>query len=156
MRFASLSAVILTLAATVAAAAPPDNATVDEFAWMAGHWRLDQGATIIEEGWFAPAGGSMVGVNRTVTGEVTTGFEFLLLQETDSGIVLSASPNGRCPATEFALTEIEGHQAVFSNPEHDFPQRIVYRREGDRLHGEISGTTDGEVRKIGWVFDLMP
>jgi len=156
MRLAPLSAVILSLAATVAAADPPENATIDDVAWMAGHWRLDQGTTIVEEGWFAPAGGSMVGVNRTVTGMVTTGFEFLLLRKTDSGIVLSASPNGRCPATEFALTEFEEQRAVFSNPEHDFPQRIIYRREGNRLHAEIEGTTDGEARKIGWVFELMP
>lgn len=40
--------------------------------------------------------------------------------------------------------------------EHDFPQQITYRREGDRLHAEIEGITDGEKLKTGWVFDLMP
>jgi len=155
MKIVSLAAAVLT-AAAVAAAAPLESATVQDLAWMAGHWRLEHGTTIVEEGWFAPAGGSMVGVNRTVSGEATTGFEFLFLRETDGGVVLSASPDGRCPATEFVLTELSGQRAVFSNPEHDFPQRIVYSREGDRLQGEIAGSSDGEERKIGWVFELMP
>ena len=39
---------------------------------------------------------------------------------------------------------------VFENAEHDFPQRIVYRRDGDRLHASIEGeegyecTLDGD------------
>lgn len=156
MKSTSLIAAILTLNVAVAAATPPDNATVKDLAWMAGHWRLDQGTTVVEEGWFAPAGGGMVGMNRTVSGNRTTAFEFLRIQETDGGIVLFASPGGRCPETEFTLIGLDGHRAVFSNPEHDFPQRIIYRREGDHLHAEIEGTTGGKAKKVGWVFELMP
>ena len=40
---------------------------------------------------------------------------------------------------------------VFENPEHDFPQRIVYWREGDRvLHARIEGVIKGKERKDEW------
>jgi hypothetical protein len=134
----------------------PVAAGIDNLGWIAGHWRLERGTTVVEEGWLGPAGGTMLGVNRTVSGDRTTGFELLRLEERDGGIVLLASPNGRYPATEFALVELRERRAVFANPEHDFPQRIIYSREESTLHTEISGIDDGEPRSAVWSFELMP
>ena len=52
-------------------------------------------------------------------------FEYLRIVERDGGLVYVAQPGGRSP-TEFVLTKIDGSRAVFENPRHDFPQRIVY------------------------------
>jgi hypothetical protein len=43
----------------------------------------------------------------------------------DGGLVYIAQPGGRTP-TEFVLTELSKTRAVFENPRHDSPQRIVY------------------------------
>ena len=40
-----------------------------------------------------------------------------------------ASPQGS-PATAFELVESSAQKAVFANPKHDFPQRILYWRDG--------------------------
>jgi hypothetical protein len=46
---------------------------------------------------------------------------------------------------------------VFENLEHDFPQRIEYQRDGDRLTATISGPgEDGEVQSISFGWDLQP
>jgi len=72
------------------------------------------------------------------------------------GVVLHASPGGRFPTTEFALVDLDDQRAVFSNPDHDFPQRITYQRDGNRLHAEIEGAEDGEKKVAGWIFELAP
>ena len=54
-----------------------------------------------------------------------TGFEYLRIVQRDDGLVYVAQPNGNSP-TEFVLTEIAPQRAVFVNPRHDYPQRIVY------------------------------
>jgi hypothetical protein len=51
-----------------------------------------------------------------------------------------AQPGGG-PAVEFALTELSPTRALFENPQHDYPKRIVYERVGgDGLRTEISDT----------------
>ena len=148
--------VAMALVGSPAAAIEPVAAEIEDLAWMAGNWSLDGGAMVTEERWLGPAGGTMVGLNRTVEGDHTTGFEFLRLAERNGGVVLYASPAGRCPATEFVLIEVDAESAVFANPDHDFPQQISYRRLGQRLHAEIEGVENGEHRRAGWVFERVP
>jgi hypothetical protein len=40
---------------------------------------------------------------------------------------------------EFALKSSEGGRFVFENLAHDFPNRVIYERRGDALHGRIEG-----------------
>lgn len=106
----------------------PAKATIGELAWLAGAWvgkRGTGGTTSIEERWSPPFGGAMLATSRTVRGERMTAFEFLRIVERDGGLVYIAQPNGT-PPTEFVLTEIGPKIAVFDNPRHDYPKRIVY------------------------------
>ena len=41
---------------------------------------------------------------------------------------------------------------MFANPEHDFPQRILYWLEGEVLHARIEGETAGGPRSSEWVY----
>lgn len=52
-------------------------------------------------------------------------FEYLRIIERNGGLVYVAQPGGN-PPTEFVLTELNNQRAVFLNPHHDYPQRIVY------------------------------
>jgi hypothetical protein len=83
------------------------------------------GARSIEERWSPPLGGAMLAVSRTVSKEKMVAFEYLRIVERDGGLVYVAQPNG-APPTEFVLTELSKTRAVFENPRHDSPQRIVY------------------------------
>lgn len=65
-----------------------------------------------------------------------------------------AQPGGK-PPTAFKRTAGGETWARFENPDHDFPQRIEYRREGDRLHAEVAGRgKNGEEAVLG--FDYRP
>lgn len=105
----------------------PKKATLADLAWLAGAWVGTRGKSSIEERWSPPLGGAMLAVSRTVSREKDrmVAFEYLRIVERDGGLVYVAQPGGR-PPTEFVLTELGAHRAVFENPRHDSPQRIVY------------------------------
>jgi hypothetical protein len=101
------------------------KASTADMAWLAGAWVGTRGKSSIEERWSPPLGGAMLGVSRTVSRDKMVAFEYLRIVERDGGLVYVAQPNGAAP-TEFALTEMSATRAVFENPRHDSPQRIVY------------------------------
>ena len=103
----------------------PAKATIADMAWLADAWTGMRRTSSIEERWGPPKGGAMLGVSRTVRGERMVAFEYLRIVERDGGLVYVAQPGGRAP-TEFALTKLDEKRAVFVNPRHDYPQRIVY------------------------------
>ena len=119
-----------------------------DLAWMAGSWSSAEGAKTTEEYWTKPAGGLMLGLHRDVDG-AKTAFEFLRIEESSGRITYLASPQGQ-PATPFVLVESAAQRVVFANPEHDFPQRILYWREGKSLCAAIDGPMNGETVSERW------
>lgn len=122
----------------------PAPAAIADVAWIAGPWvGTRPSGSSIEERWSPPLGGSMLAVSRTVnTSGKMVAFEYLRIIEREGGLVYVAQPGG-APKTEFVLTEfgpIEGggQRAVFDNPRHDYPKRIVYELSAD---GKLSAAT---------------
>lgn len=95
----------------------------------------------MEERWTPPSGGSMLAVARTMRAGVMGSFEFLCIVERGGGLVYSAMPNGRSPATHFMLTSIDEHSATFENTVNDFPKVIRYAKRAD---GQLETTISGE------------
>jgi len=139
----------LSLVALFEAEAPRQKASVEALSWLAGCWAAEGGEAGSGESWTAPAGGTMLGVNRTVRGGSTRAHEFLLIRETEAGgLELVAHPSDQPPAS-FGLVRLGEREATFENPEHDFPQRIVYRLDGQGvLRARIEGTIAGEARAV--------
>ncbi len=127
--------------------------TISDLSWLAGDWQTAPGGRAqIEEHWTQPAGGSMLGMSRTVLGVRTLEFEYLRLEKRSNGIYYVAHPKGRCPGTEFKLTSVTTTEAVFENPAHDFPKRIIYKRTAAGLVAKIDA---GEGTK-GQSFSYVP
>jgi hypothetical protein len=131
----------------------PVPTEIEELRWLAGHWEGMEGETRMEEVWMEPLGGVMIGMHRDVFGSDRFFFESLMIRETDDGIVFFASPAGRHPATPFPLTDLSGTKAVFSNPEHDFPQTLTYEltSAGD-LHVVAAGEQNGRKVRSAWTW----
>ncbi|MGH9380398.1 MAG: DUF6265 family protein, partial [Thermoanaerobaculia bacterium] len=130
----------------VPAAEGQEPMSIESLGWMAGCWegRLD-GGSLYEEVWLAPRGGVMVGVSRTLRDEKAVGHEFLRIAEEDGALIYLADPSGQMP-TRFAATEIGDGAVTFANPEHDFPQRILYRLQPpDSLLARIEGERQGRM-----------
>lgn len=101
----------------------------------------------------APAGGSIIGMGRTVSGGHTIEFEYLRIEERASQIYYVASPKGRCPGTDFKLTRLAGQEATFENTEHDFPKRITYKKNPD---GSLTASIDGGAGTKAMTFAYRP
>jgi hypothetical protein len=125
-----------------------ESATVDELAWLAGCWASVGAEAGSGEQWMEPAGGTLLGVSRTVRNSRTVAHEFLQIRESaGGGIEFVADPSGQSAAI-FSLVRLSESEVVFENPDHDFPQRIIYRLEGDALDGRIEGKVEGELRTV--------
>ena len=123
-------AVFMTLLLT--AHASTQTTTLADLGWMSGDWQTAPGGrTQIEEHWTVAAGASMIGMGRTVAGDKTVEFEYLRIEQRADGIYYVAHPKGRCPGTDFKLTRASATEAVFENPQHDFPKRVIYRKGAD-------------------------
>ena len=124
---------------------------LDRLAWLTGTWTGVEGDTIMEEIWTTPAGGMMVGLHRDLRPGRRGFFEFLRIVEEKGQISYHAMPAGRSPATLFPLLSMSDRRVVFENPEHDFPQRILYwLDDDDMLHARIEGTEGGETHSMEW------
>lgn len=137
-----MMAVLLT--ACAAASASPAEGALAKLAWLQGCWAADGAELGSGEHWMAPAGGSMLGMSRTIRKGRTSEYEFLrIAQGADGRLAFIAQPSGQ-PQAAFPLLRQDEDTVVFENPAHDFPQRVIYRRIGDtRLHARIEGRGKG-------------
>jgi len=129
----------------------PAKAVIGDLAWLTGAWtgtRGSSGQISFEERWSPAKGGAMLATSRTVSRDKMSAFEFLRIVERDGGLVYIAQPNGASP-TEFVMTELTGKRAVFENPRHDYPKRIVYELSGaGGLSATIGYLKGGTPRKF--------
>ena len=149
MKSSLLALTIVLCAATTAAAAAADEDPLASLDWIAGTWAGTSGNVRQMEHWSDADGGILLGVHRDVFGDGRSFFEFLRIERRGDDVVYVAMPRGK-GETAFKLTEHGDHRAVFENPDHDFPTRIVYERVGDILSATISGPANGETRSSGW------
>jgi hypothetical protein len=146
-------AVILVPSASMQSAINAYNPKIADLAWMSGDWQTAAGGRAqIDEHWTLPAGGTMLGVGRTIAGDKTVEFEYLRIEQRANGIFYVASPQGR-PATDFKMTRLSGQEVVFENPEHDFPKRIIYKKNAD---GSLVATIDAGEKTKSQTFTYLP
>lgn len=121
---------------------------IERARWLAGCWELRQGSRSGFEMWMPPAGGVMMGASRTVAGGKVVEWERLQLSEQDGRLVYTSLPSGQTEAS-FTSTAVTDSSFTVENLEHDFPQRIIYRRRGaDSLIARIEGPRGNEVRGV--------
>jgi hypothetical protein len=146
-RFSPLTALLLLMLAG-SARSNPDN-SVTALAWLAGCWANVAGEFGTGEVWTSPAGGTMLGLSRTVRDGKTIEYEFMQIREIAPGqLAFVAHPSGQ-PQAAFPLVRSAPGELVFEHPKHDFPQRVIYRLvEPGRLHARIEGTMNGENRAV--------
>lgn len=148
---------------------PPPDSPAARLDWMIGTWVTDTVGVSTTERWCAGEGGMLVGDNVTRDAReavlshsesTITHSEVLRIEARGGRLVYIASPSGQA-TTEFTgdarcgSDVIEGNcsrscEAVFENPEHDFPNTITYGRcmQNDLLVATIAG---GE-RRASWTF----
>lgn len=115
--------------------------------WMQGCWEMRNpaGTFSIEEQWSKPAGGTMLGMGRTIRQGKTIFTEYSRLS-IEKGKLTYTARIGTPGSTLFPLLKMSATEVVFENPTHDFPQRVIYRQQDGGLFARIEGTDKGKER----------
>lgn len=142
-----LLAATLSLAACVGSATIPAAQPAGGLDWLAGCWETEDGR--VREQWTVVNDGLAFGFGTTTADGEIVFFEQLRIETGDAGLLYSAYPAGVGP-TQFRLTDSGPGRATFDNPEHDFPQRLGYRRDGAMLRA-MASLADG-TRARSWSY----
>ncbi|MEM6486059.1 MAG: DUF6265 family protein [Pseudomonadota bacterium] len=134
-----LLALILLLAGVVVEAQPITTLPV----WMAGCWISEDRQSL--EVWTQDNPQTLIGFSSVVKDGRIGFYELMSIrlqgtedgQEERGGLVFTAYPANQ-PGGSFPAIELDEQAVVFSNPAHDYPQRIRYRRRGDQLFADIA------------------
>lgn len=128
---------------------------LDKAKWLLGDWEHTIPEGRFTESWEQANDSVYAGKSFFIAEKDTTFAEYIQLTE-DNGklkyIVSVKGQNGEEPVA-FTLTQASDSQLVFENPQHDFPDKIIYRKiSADSVVAEISGLQNG--RPSAEVFPL--
>ena len=143
------------LAADKKAKTPPP--VLDKLSWLAGSWRLERAGRVVEEQWMAPAAGAMLGMGRTIMKGRELEHEFLQIRVgPGENLFYIAQISGGKEGT-FQLTSLTDREAVFENPEQDFPRKISYtlRPDGSLLAAIEGVGPEGDVKRIEFPYQRV-
>jgi hypothetical protein len=118
--------------------------------WLEGAWVSERGERWTEEWWTPARGGLLIGGSRSGSADKLREFEHMrIMAGPDGRLAFHGQPGGK-PAVAFPLVSLAADRVEFANPAHDYPQRIVYERQGDTLTATISMMDGG--KRVSWVF----
>ncbi len=116
--------------------------------WLLGCWQMTRRGSTIEERWTVRPDGSLSGRGRTVRDGAVVDSEVVTITARGDTLVYTANPAGQAQALFLAPTATDS-SVSFTNPAHDFPTRVSYRRAGAMgLTAEIAGPGTGGEKVI--------
>jgi hypothetical protein len=75
--------------------------------------------------------------------------EYMQVREEEGELVFRIVLELDSQSIPFKAKNITPGEVIFENPQHDFPQRVIYRKQGPNgLHARIEGTHKGQARGI--------
>ena len=99
---------------------------MESLSFMVGCWQ-QPGANGIREQFAPPATNMMTGLSQFWRGDRIVDWEFHRIDQGPQGPVITPHPRGEA-SVSFAPIELTPTRIVWSNPDHDFPNRIIYER----------------------------
>ncbi len=128
--------------------ASPSGTGLDRVGWLAGCLEMRKGDLVVEEHRMRARGASMLGMSRTTSSKGLVEYELTLVREQDGRLTYEAHPSGQ-PTAVFTAIAVSDDSVVFSNPQHDYPQVVGYRRAGaDSVIAWIDGMSRGKQRRM--------
>lgn len=113
------------------------------FSWLAGKWVGKYDTVPIFEQWKAAEGKVMYGRGGVLSGKDTAFAEEISIEEREDGLYYVAVVKGNPGPAAFKFTGFKNDTAVFEDPAHDFPQRVLYYKNGD---GTFYACIDGKFK----------
>jgi hypothetical protein len=109
--------------------------------WLVGNWQRTNSKPGQSgyENWSKVSDTKLTGKGVTLKGKETVFVEQLELSIKDGDIYYSVIVTGEPKPVQFKLTAISKNAFVCENPQHDFPKKIAYTRNGNSVKAIVSG-----------------
>ena len=125
-------------------ASSQDKNLMDErfqkLSWIIDRWISPRGESITYENWNKVDDTTFSGESHTIENGDTVFTEQLRIEKIGNDVFYTAIVKHNPGPVHFKLVELCETKAVFSNPEHDFPSRIIYMLKDDgSLYARIEG-----------------
>ena len=125
---------------------------IRDFTSWVGLWKTLDGRDIYEE--WTIGDNKLKGSSFTMKDHERMQAESLELMWKSDGVYYIPAvmnQNGGKPVP-FKLTKMDGTSWTFENPEHDFPQQIIYQRVGNELKAYVKGTMNGKEKVFTFTY----
>jgi len=156
MRHPFLALLTLLVTPLAGAARAQSAQPIASLHWLTGCLEARSGARVVEEQRMPLSAGTMLGMGRTTNARGLADYELTLIRQDSARLVYEAHPRGQ-PSATFVARVANEDSVVFELPEHDFPQRVAYRRVGrDSVLAWVEGTLRGTTRRIEFPYLRVP
>ena len=153
-RLAALAVLAVPLVASDARAQRADS--IASLQWLTGCFEARSATRVVEEQRMPLGAGTMLGMGRTTNAHGLADYELTLIRQDGARLLYEAHPKGQ-PSATFVAHLASGDSVVFELPEHDFPQRVGYRRVGrDSVLAWVEGTMRGTTRRFEFPYRRVP
>jgi hypothetical protein len=116
-----------------------NKSDMEKLSWIVDRWVSSNGESTSYEHWEKVSETMFTGSSETVKNGDTLFSEKLKIEFTDGNIYYVADVKHNPEPVKFKLISFSESEAVFENPEHDFPQKITYKHVEGNLHASIEG-----------------
>jgi hypothetical protein len=128
-----------------------DDRKLEQLSWLLGKWQMEIPDGIVTEEWQKPSDTQWQGISYLITTSGDTPFyENIKLNYSNDTLYYLPTIIGQNNDREVSFTEksLSDSIIVFENLQHDFPQRIIYKRLSDTsIVASVEGTQNGQQRK---------
>ena len=123
---------------------------LEKLSWLLGNWAAVSPDGGSYERWKKVSDTQYGGIGFAMEKGDTVFFERLMIEQRGADLyyIPSVKDQNNGEPVLFKLTSSAGNTFLFENPQHDFPQKIMYKQVGaDSVYAEISGVTNGKEHK---------
>lgn len=128
-------------------AAPAAKLTINDLKWLVGKWQNTTPDGLGYENWTMINDSTFAAVAGFIKGKDTMVLETISLEQRNGELnyIPTVKDQNEGKPVAFKLTEAAGDSVVFSNPGHDFPNKITYTKKSEKsILAKISGKIQGQ------------
>jgi hypothetical protein len=123
---------------------------LDELNWLLGEWEQRSKESLFVEKWLKTNDNKFSGNSYMIQNNDTVFTEQITLELSNNELQYKTNVNNQNNSETICFTLIsnKNKEYIFENKLHDFPQRIVYKKNGkDSLNAYIEGKVEGVYKK---------
>jgi hypothetical protein len=155
---------LVSAAALAQTPAPPPEVvklptdSMAELSWLYGCWGGKVNGRDFREQWMPLRGNTLLGIGSTEFEQKLSSYEYLRIESRADGIFYVALPSEQKEAAFKLVSAVKDDREkasvfTFENAQHDFPQRIIYRRGTEGwLYATVEGKLSGQDKQVTYPY----